>query len=167
MGRRGRRPLPERCMSFVLAIDGCEFCDQNDLGRIISSPTTPLFIFHYSLFIIHFLPVGEAISLPRIQINIMFSSVVKTTNSIFAFTIKKKHAVACCPRVSSSHLCNSTVCYVASAYNIPKLFSEYRLESRTNSITTPQEVLLVLFFQEKNEKTRPPQANFFQTVLAK
>ena len=39
--------------------------DRYDLGRIISSPTILLFIFHHSSFIIHFLPVGEAISLPK------------------------------------------------------------------------------------------------------
>ena len=50
---------------FVFATYGCAFCDRGDLGRIISSPTTTLFIFHYSPFI--FLLVGEAISLPRIR----------------------------------------------------------------------------------------------------
>jgi hypothetical protein len=44
---------------------GGSFCARSDLRRIISSPTNTLFFFQYSIFIIHFSFVGEAISLPK------------------------------------------------------------------------------------------------------
>ena len=69
---------------------------------------------------------------------------------------KKKHAVACCPRVCTSHLCKTTVCYVVLTYNIPNHFREYRHEPRMHLITPPIQVLLVLFSKEKNEKIKTP-----------
>ena len=48
------------------------------------------------------------------------------------FTIKKKHAVACCPRVSTSHIIELAIEDVALAYNILNIFREYWFESRTN-----------------------------------
>ena len=78
----------EEIKIFCFIAYGCAFCDRSDLGRIISSPTILLFIFHHSLFIFTF--VGEAISLPRIQMNIMFSSVVKTNKFHFCLHNKKE-----------------------------------------------------------------------------
>ena len=77
----------------------------------------------------------------------------------------KKHAVACCPRVSTSHFNKSAVRYVATFTNIPNYRRNYRRESRMHPIPTPQEVLLVLFFQEKNRKTPlqlTTQTNYYE-----
>ena len=51
--------------------DGGAFCDRCDLGRIISSPTNKKEFVPIKIVLIF---VGEAISLPRIQINIILSS---------------------------------------------------------------------------------------------
>ena len=102
--RRFRRKLDSRfatcsltregyCKSRFWAIDGCAFCDRSDLGRIISSPTNTLFIFHFSFFhhsLFIFTFVGEAISLPRIRINIVLSAIDQTKIFMSLFTIKKE-----------------------------------------------------------------------------
>ena len=79
-GRRGRRPLPARCMSFVSATDESAICNRYDLGRPMVAPT------------------GE------IEILTLTTNQTKISMSFFTIKIKKKHAVACCPRVSSSLL---------------------------------------------------------------
>ena len=73
---------------FCFIAYGCAFCDRGDLGRIISSPTILLFIFHHSLFIFTF--VGEAISLPRIRINIVLSVTDQTKIYMSLFTIQNQ-----------------------------------------------------------------------------
>ena len=49
----------------------------------------------------------------------LLSATDKTKIYILLFTIKKKHAVASCPRVSTSHFNKCPVCYVATLTNIP------------------------------------------------
>ena len=113
---------------FILAMDKYAICDRCDIG-----------------------PPGT--SVPTHEIEIVVSSTDQTKIYISLFTIKKKHAVACCPRVSTSHLRKTTVCDVATLTNIPNSLREYRLGLCIHPTPTPQEVLLVLFFQEKNRKT--------------
>ena len=51
------------------------------------------------------------------------------------------------------------------AYSSPNFLRDYLLDPRMHPITTPQEVLLVLFFQEKNKKPLL-QSNFSVLRLA-
>jgi hypothetical protein len=93
------------------------------------------------------------LSLQARKITAIVLSVDETKIYISFFTIKKKHAVACCPRVSTSHLRRTSVCYVAIFTNIPNSLREYRIGLRLHPTPTPQESFLLLFFK-KEEKTR-------------
>ena len=54
-------------------------------------------------------------------------------NYILLFTIKKKHAVASCPRVSTSQLYSITELLCRYPYSSPNSLREYWYKSRTNS----------------------------------
>ena len=82
----------------------------------------------------------------------LLSATDKTKIYILLFTIKKKHAVASCPRVSTSHLRKTTVCDVALAYNSPKHLREYWFELRTNPISTPTGSSFGSFLSRKEQE---------------
>ena len=76
----------------------------------------------------------------------------QNTNPHLTLHNKKKHAVASCPRVCTSHFNKCIVCYVAILTNIPNYRREYRCESRTHLITTPTGKFFASFFQKRREK---------------
>ena len=93
----------------------------------------------------------EAISLPRIQMNIMFSSIVKTNKFYLCLHNKKRNTRwVVRPRVSTSHFNKCSVCYVATLTISQTIVGNIGSIYIQTLDQPPQEVLLVLFFQEKN-----------------
>ena len=85
----------------------------------------------------------------------MLLAIDKTKISMSLFTIKKKHAVACRPRVSTSHFNKCTVRDVATLTNIPNSDRGRHIGSIKPYNNTPFKFFGSTFLERKVEKTRP------------
>ena len=99
----------------------------------------------------------------RLSLQSRYRSLLSATNqtkiyiSLFTIKIKKETRGGLSVRVFLPRIwIKLTIGNVATDHSSPKPFREYRFELRMHTITTPIQVLLVLFSKEKNRKTHIP-----------